>query len=181
MTTATKSSAPKPPRKSAPRPKGLAVKAGALRKMARELANIALHLEGGQADAVNVDPAVTNAIIENFRDPAVASKVLKAYCAVSAEYHRRSIRTRHLPADLFGEPAWDMLLFLYMQRVKSAKVKVTMLCAAAGVPPTTALRYIDALQGHALIEKSASSTDTRVVFVSLTDTAFENLTDFLGQ
>lgn len=78
MTTASKSSSPKPRRKSAPPSKGLAVKACALRKMSRELANIALHFEGGQADEVKVDPAVTEAIVENFRDPAVASKVLKA-------------------------------------------------------------------------------------------------------
>ncbi len=58
----------------------------------------------------------------------------------------RSRRPDLLGVDLFRDPAWDLLLDLYANGGEEGMM-VSSLCQAAGVPPTTALRYV-----HKLIE-----------------------------
>ncbi len=84
-------------------------------------------------------------------------------------YERRRHRAEHLPATLLGEPAWDMLLDLFMQYAGGAKVSTTSLAIAAECPPTTALRHIDQLVLAGLVKRCPASHDKRMVFVELTD------------
>ena len=50
----------------------------------------------------------------------------------------RQARARLFDAELFGDPAWDMLLDLTAAHGEGAQVSVTSLCIAASVPATTA-------------------------------------------
>jgi len=79
----------------------------------------------------------------------------------------RRRRDSIFPLVEFGEPAWDMLLDLYVQHVEGQKVSVTSLCAAAGVPPTTALRWLDAMAAQGVFVRSPDPQDGRRVIVSL--------------
>jgi len=54
----------------------------------------------------------------------------------------RQLRAKFFDAGLFADPAWDILLDLTAARAEHARVSVTSLCSASGVPPTTALRWI---------------------------------------
>src|SRR4051794_8302330 len=54
----------------------------------------------------------------------------------------RNLRSRFLPADLFADPAWDILLELLRAEAAQQRISVSNLCIAANAPPTTALRYI---------------------------------------
>ena len=56
-------------------------------------------------------------------------------------YRTRAIRTELLDADLFGEPAWDILVDLFIHQSRGKRVSVTSSCIASRVPPTTALRF----------------------------------------
>ncbi len=77
-------------------------------------------------------------------------------------------RVRHLAADWFGEPAWEMLLELFIQFAGGARVSTKSLTVASGAPDTTALRVIDRLVEGGLAERSTSQMDKRVTLVSLT-------------
>ncbi|MDP5104393.1 MAG: MarR family transcriptional regulator [Erythrobacter sp.] len=79
-----------------------------------------------------------------------------------------SRRTRHLSAEFLGEPAWEMLLELFIQFAGGAKVSTKSLCAASGLSDTTALRLIDRLDSAGLVERSQSPVDKRVTLVALT-------------
>ena len=79
----------------------------------------------------------------------------------------RTRRTQHLKASLFGEPAWDMLLELYASEIEQRRISVTSLCLASGVPATTALRWISALEREGLIQKRSDPLDGRRAHVSL--------------
>lgn len=81
---------------------------------------------------------------------------------------QRKLRERYLPSDLFGDPAWYMLLDLFVQFAGGAKVSITSLCIAAYCPSTTALRHIGQLEEQGLIVREASPTDARVKLLSLT-------------
>jgi len=152
-------------RKRGPKPKGQAAQSRKLRDIAVEMNSMATLLDSRTTEDLTFNP----------------SKVFRAYNYVVIEYENRRARQQRLPPDLFGEPGWDMLLYLYIQQVKAEPVTVTPLCMASGVPHTTALRYIDSLQAHALIEKRRSDTDARAAFVQLSPDAFETLTDMFDR
>jgi hypothetical protein len=88
----------------------------------------------------------------------------------AAEYYRaRRRRKRFFAPQLFGEPAWDLLLDLFIARLNRKRVSVSSACYAADVPSTTALRWLGILSDHNLIERFDSETDQRVTWVRLTD------------
>lgn len=65
----------------------------------------------------------------------------------------RARRTDFLPAEMFGEPAWDALLMLYIRPQGTLDPTTLEVAAATGVPITTALRWIESLQNMELIER----------------------------
>jgi hypothetical protein len=77
-------------------------------------------------------------------------------------------RRRHLSTEWFGEPAWEMLLELFIQFAGGARVSTKSLVIASGAPDTTGLRVIDRLEEAGLVERSPSQLDKRVTHVSLT-------------
>jgi DNA-binding transcriptional ArsR family regulator len=96
-----------------------------------------------------------------------------------ALYASRRMRDRHLPGDLFGEPAWDMLLDLFVRGTQGKKTAVTSLCLASGVPATTALRWIKSLQDAGLVLREESEQDRRVAYLKLSASGFAALRRYL--
>ena len=88
----------------------------------------------------------------------------------------RRLREDFLPADLFADPAWDMLLDLLAARLEQERVSVSSLCIASAVPPTTALRWIRTLTDKGIVHRQADPHDRRRVFIALTDDTAEALT-----
>lgn len=84
---------------------------------------------------------------------------------------QRRMRDIFFDAELFADPAWDMLLDLTAARVEHVRVSVSSLCIAAAVPPTTALRWISQMVEAALFERVEDDTDRRRVFIGLSDHA----------
>ncbi|MDE2597209.1 MAG: winged helix DNA-binding protein [Sphingomonadales bacterium] len=84
---------------------------------------------------------------------------------------QRQLRARFFDGDLFGDPAWDMLLDLTAARAEHGRVSVTSLCIASGVPPTTALRWISQMIDAGLLQRIEDDTDRRRAFITLTDKA----------
>lgn len=92
--------------------------------------------------------------------------------AVTASVVRRFIKSRRerdtfLPKHLFADPAWDMLLELYASELDQRRVATSNLCDASAVPPTTALRWIGAIEKEGLIERKSDPLDARRIFVRL--------------
>jgi DNA-binding MarR family transcriptional regulator len=70
--------------------------------------------------------------------------------------------------DLFPDPAWEMLLDLYINENHRPRVAVSSLCIAAKVPPTTALRWIDRLVTAQFLCRADDACDGRRVLLGLT-------------
>ena len=71
--------------------------------------------------------------------------------------------------QLFGEPAWDMLLDLYIAYARGVPVSVTSACIGAAVPATTALRHLGQLHEHGLVIREHDTQDQRRVNVRLSE------------
>lgn len=107
---------------------------------------------------------------------AAGREVAEPVRGVDAGLVRRLIklrrdRERHFPAEIFADPAWDMLLDLIAARLEGKRVPVSSLCIAAAVPTTTALRWVRSLTEAGLLERCADPTDARRSHVELSDQA----------
>ena len=87
-------------------------------------------------------------------------------------------RSRHFPAKLFAEPAWDMLLCLCAAELDQQRVSVTSLSIASNVPTTTALRWISTLESEGLVERRSDPLDARRFFLSPTALAMSAMEDY---
>lgn len=92
----------------------------------------------------------------------------------------RSLRDQFFDQKHFGEAAWDMLLALFIAQGEGYRLKVSDLCNESGVPPTTALRWIERLIeiNHAI--KRSNSSDSRVTFVEIHPDARDQMRDYLA-
>lgn len=94
-------------------------------------------------------------------------------------YRARRLRDRMMKEDLFGEPAWDMLLALFCLPARGQFLTITGLGYAANVPPTTGLRWQRTLRAQGLIECRRDCIDRRKQFVRLTESGRELMGGYL--
>jgi hypothetical protein len=84
-------------------------------------------------------------------------------------YIERRRRSRFFPEHLFAEPAWDILLDLFVNGVRNRTISITSACIAGGIPATTGLRWLGVLEKEGLLIRDVSEEDARVTWVSLSD------------
>ncbi len=86
-------------------------------------------------------------------------------------YEARRYRKQHLTHELFGEPAWDILLDLYIAFHECRTVSMKAASVAADVPHATAHRNIVMLENLGLVNRVDDLHDKRVKWVGLTKKA----------
>ena len=110
-------------------------------------------------------------------DVSSEQKLVDLACTL---YHSRRLRARFINNSLLGEPVWDMLLALYCFSGRGEALSVSGLCHAAGVPQTTALRWVQIMEQRKLIKRSKDSKDGRRAYVSLTEESKKLMEDYLA-
>jgi hypothetical protein len=93
----------------------------------------------------------------------------------------RRLRSRFFPDDLFADPAWDMMLALFHAELMQHRMSISTLCKAAGVPSTTAMRWLAAMVERGLFVRRADPHDMRRVFVELAPKASDSLKGYFGE
>lgn len=96
-------------------------------------------------------------------------------------YQLRRRRAAYFDPTLFAEPAWDMLLDLYVAEREGRPVAVLSACIGASAPQTTALRWMRVLEGQGLIRKETDEKDARRIYVRLTDEAIGRMRSLLRE
>ncbi len=98
-----------------------------------------------------------------------------------ASYERRRKRAKIFgDSELFGEPAWDILLDLYIAQAEDKPVSVSSACIGSAAPPTTGLRWLGVLADHGLVEREHDPDDQRRVLVRLTDKALAAMDEYFA-
>jgi hypothetical protein len=156
-----------------------------LADFAKTLARIAEQDEdvpsGGVAERpVSFRPAPT-AIMQPLVSPAAEPEH-----QISATYIReviklRRLRERYFDAELFADPAWDILLDLFAARFEGVAVSVSSLCIAASVPATTALRWISAMTTNGILLRRHDPNDARRVFIELSGEMMLQMTAYFAE
>jgi hypothetical protein len=129
------------------------------------------------------------AIAARLRDvaasPASMQRSERRYLALARQtYALRRKRTAIFGnPELFGEPAWDILLDLYIAQADGKAVSVSSACIGSASPPTTGLRWLGVLAEEGLVMRENDADDNRRVLVRLTRvgvTAMERFLDAIG-
>lgn len=82
---------------------------------------------------------------------------------------RRRLLRRHIVGSMkyLGEPAWDMLIDLFIQHCEEKKTSTGDLCVSSELPLSTALRLVQRMCDDGLIQKVADTSDGRRQIVEL--------------
>lgn len=107
--------------------------------------------------------------------PSVTARQVRAIIS------QRRQRERHFDADLFADPAWDMMLDLYACWLDRKRVSVSSLCIAASVPATTALRWIKLLEAKGHFVRLPDTHDARRIYVALSPSALLEMHRYFAQ
>ena len=110
-----------------------------------------------------------------------ASTGLTSPQRVRAIIKARAARRNFFNEHLFADPAWDMLLELYALKCEHLRVSVSKLSLAAGVPGTTALRWIDKLESEQLLFRSDDPLDGRRIWIELSERGLRTMRAYLEQ
>jgi len=108
----------------------------------------------------------------DYSDEALAVAAARVYGA-------RRRRARHFDSAIFADPAWDMLLDLFIARARGKHLRTTSLCIASAVPPSTALRWIAELARQGLVERRPAIDDHRVRLIALSDKGYRVMRGYL--
>lgn len=91
----------------------------------------------------------------------------------------RRRRSLFLDSKLFGEPAWDMMLDLFVAHEAGKPVSVSSLSVAAAVPSSTAFRVIANLTKKGVFLRQADLEDGRRNWITLSPTYMDKMRQLL--
>ena len=94
--------------------------------------------------------------------------------------HRRRMREKEFKSVLFAEPAWEMLLELFVQETSGAAITLTQLVAQSRIPASTVLRWVRFLERDGMVVVRQHPTDHGSDFIELSSTATQNLERYLA-
>lgn len=147
--------------------------AARLKQLSDEVSRIAATL--ARLSAAPPAPVVTPPASPAGDAPQVSAEVVRSVIRA------RRLRSRYFAADLFADPAWDMLLDLLQAEISQMRVPVSSLCIAASVPATTALRWLKTMVTQGLFVRRADPHDGRRVFVELAPEASTALRRYFAE
>ena len=93
--------------------------------------------------------------------PAIAYELARMTLQV------RGRRSEHFDETLFGEPAWDALLLLFLERPSSEAKSAAVLAERIGIAQSTMERWLAILESGSLVER-VTSDDREPVFAITT-------------
>ena len=147
--------------------------------MAAEMILVAREIErGGVVRPTHLREVREPEVIGNNLVPPDRDDPLLGEMALQLYRDRRRRAEVFGAENLFREPAWDILLDLYIAAHNGTEVSVTSACVGAAVPETTALRWLKVLEDANLVERERDNRDHRRILVQITKDGFTKMSEF---
>jgi DNA-binding MarR family transcriptional regulator len=112
-------------------------------------------------------------IVHLAENDASRRQVIAGQAPVTAQQVGFLISTRHARSAVFdldlANAGWSVLLELYHARLEGRTVRISRLATDARIATATAMRWLDQLGGHGLVERRPDPQGGRGVVVSLTE------------
>jgi hypothetical protein len=98
------------------------------------------------------------------------------------QYQARRLReTVFEDRALFGEPAWNVLLDLFIAERQGKRMSVKSACIGAAAPLTTAFRWLRILEEKGYVQREHDGTDARRSYISLTPKGLERMSEYFAR
>lgn len=98
------------------------------------------------------------------------------------ELLRKEMKRREIGGgELFGDPAWEMLLDLLLAKIEGRRVSVSSACIASGAPMSTALRLVRRLVGESVLCRLPDEHDRRRHFLVINPKFEGPLLEYLSE
>lgn len=122
---------------------------------------LARMISAEEASGQSVDGASHNQLIER----------------VKSEVRRRKLRCEllNVPQDMFSMPAWEILMELFLAELLGQKNNVSTVGIEAGIPQSTAQRWLVLLERRNLVRRRRDLLDRRRQWIGLTPQAYKAL------
>ena len=146
--------------------------ASSLRKTAINLLQIADEIDGRLR--IDDHPVRTG---EGQDLPAATRELMRNW--VRREMVKRRARTELFNSDYFREPAWEILLTLFVARLEGRYMQTTKVCLASTASHTTALRWISQLEEDGMIIR-VPHRDARISLLALSDQGFGRVSRYVA-
>ena len=91
----------------------------------------------------------------------------------------RRARARVFGAELFSDPGWDVLLSLFVARLRQQKVTFEQLGRDVALSANLAARWINTLNKHGLVRLRSDHGDNRRISVELSAKGAEAMREWL--
>lgn len=95
--------------------------------------------------------------------------------------HSRRAREHYFKRAMFGEPAWDILLVLYVSDLSGGRQTISKLADWIETPLSTVIRWIGYLEKERLVERHPHPTDKRTVFIRMLPKGRQAMGDYLTE
>ena len=127
----------------------------------------------------DISPPMVNDDSQLFFDGRL--RELQFLCGIAkSEYKSRRFRDGLFKTEgLFSDPAWDILLDLFIAYVGGKGIAISSACIASCVPATTALRWIDALAFSGVVSRYPDPKDRRRSLLKLTPAGVNLMLQYL--
>ncbi len=145
-----------------------------------EIANQLTALADGLRASKEAGPTDHNySEIQSHNNDELRNKYLKL---ARQTYDDRRRREQILgTSDLLGEPAWDILLDLYIAQSTAQEVSVSSACIGSAAPATTGLRWLGVLQEAGLVTRINDDEDHRRVLVKLSPEGADRMDRYFAE
>jgi len=121
-------------------------------------------------------PVATLRAVDSSRPEALQKTGLLDQLSFSIQMRR--IRRSHFGSAEMSGPVWDMMLDLMLAGAHGRVLSASDLATGAGVPLSSGLRMISALERLGLVHRSIDERDRRRTIVRLTDIGTERMATY---
>lgn len=135
---------------------------------------------GEEVDAVLAIVRRAMARVEAMMEPGGAAAGTTLRDMAERLYSERRLRDEHFPQPLFGEPAWDLLLALFVAREEGRELSLAEAYAAARVKPGAGRGLLRRMEKEGLVSVVGTGPRRNRRSVRLTGEAVERLAAYLS-
>lgn len=114
------------------------------------------------------------------RAPADMDRVERAIRAAQKALRDRQVRSDFVGnAEMFGEPAWDILLDLFIRQAQDENVSIKAACLSPATRASTLLRWLNVLVDNGLLVCENDPSDQKQRLIRLTAAGYEGMLRYL--
>ena len=113
--------------------------------------------------------------------PTIATQTTPLQRAKEYYRKRRSRERIFERSDLFADPAWDILIDLFIAYEEGQGISISSACIASAVPTTTALRWLKLLEEEGHILRNNDPSDARRINLYLSETTANKVRQFFSE